>query len=543
VSVSPERPSEIFGSALIRKPFTVAALIFTAVAGLLIVFHANHLVFSPDEGIVLDAAEQMLGGKKLYVDLYGNMSPGTFWLQEFVFWCLGLSLRAGRMIVILDFALQCALVFWLIAGAGYRNAAWAATVLFFLFEASNATLLVPGHRWDSAALSLLSVALCLHGASTERPGWWIAGGAIISFAAFCTPSIAELALITVLALIVSGRRRFLLPYVGAATGIALYLLLVMQIHGYLRAFAQQMSWLASNYSRVNVTPYGWPLGGYGALFRTIAATPVLVWPLVSLSIMLPAALPMISVLGWGAVWVRRWRVGATSAADFAVRYMLICLVGYVVSTQPRPDITHLTIVSPLGYVLVGILIGRYLKPAVGLIVFSLALPWGLLLIAQSGATLAKAADVPTPAGLLRVAPEEVPAVRKLLSEVRPGQSLYVHPYLPLFYFLTQTANPTRYPYLAPGMMGPPEERTALQELQSSAPVWVLYLPLRTEDYLKVFPSAKGINVHYEAIESWIRANYAPLSVPVWISGYELMARRAESPKSRLSRQWQSGGMR
>src|SRR5262249_42877004 len=158
------------------------------------------LVFSPDEGIVLDAAEQMLRGKKLYVDFYGNMSPGSFWLQELVFRFLGLSLRAGRIIVVLDFALQCALVFWLIACAGHQKTGWAATVLFFLFEAGNSTLLLPGHRWDSAALSLLSVALCLHGASKERPGWWIAGGAIISFAAFCTPSIAELAGITALAL-------------------------------------------------------------------------------------------------------------------------------------------------------------------------------------------------------------------------------------------------------------------------------------------------------------------------------------------------------
>ena len=519
---------EMFGGTLIRRPFTAAAFIFIAVAGVLMVFQANQLVLSPDEGIILDAAERMLGGKKLYMEFFGYMSPGSYWLQEFAFRCLGLTLRSGHVIVILDFALQCALVFWLIASSGHRKGAWAATVLFLFFEASNPGLLVPGHRWDSAALSLLSVALCLHGAIKERPGLWVAGGAIISFAAFCTPSIAELALITVLALLISGRRRFLLPYAAAAAVTAVCLLLAMQIHGYLSAFVQQMSWLAGNYSRVNVTPYGWPLGGYNAVIRTITAAPVLVWPLLSLSIMLPAVLPIISMVGWGAVWIWRCHAGKAPVSPFMEPYLLSCLAAYILSTQPRPDITHLTIVSPLGYVLVAILICRYLTPSVGLTVFSLVLPWGVLLQAQAVVTLAKADDVPSPAGILRVSPQEEPALRNLLSEVQPGHSLYVHPYLPLFYFVTQAANPTRYSYLAPGMMGSLEERAALQQLESSPPTWVLYLPLRTEDYLKVFPSAKETKLHYEAIESWIHANYTPLSVPLWVSGYELLARHPQA---------------
>jgi hypothetical protein len=516
-------------AALIRRPITAAGLIFAAVAGLLLAYHANRLVFSPDEGIILDAAERMLGGKKLYVDFFGYMSPGSYWLQELVFRYLGLSLRAGRVMVILDFALQCALVFWLVAAAGHRITAWGATALFFCFEATNPGLLVPGHRWDSAALSLLSVTLCVHGAAKERRSLWIGGGALITVAGFCTPSIALLAAITVLAIVISGRNRFLLPYAGAVGGTGAFLLLVLQASGNLAAFVRQMSWLAGNYSRINVTPYGWPLGGYAALMHTITAAPVVVWPLLSLSIMLPAALPITSVLGWGAIWIWRKRTGAASATHFTEMYLLACLAGYILSTQPRPDITHLTIVSPVAYVLVAILIRRHLSPAAGVAVFALILPFGLMLAAQSAADVARTTSVRTPAGQLRLSPEEEPALRSLLREVRPGQSLYVHPYLPLFYFLTQTVNPTRYSYLAPGMMGVPEEREALRELALSPPAWVLYLPLREEDYLRVFPSAKGSNVHYEAIEAWIHANYAPMSTPVWVSGYELLAPRTHVP--------------
>lgn len=511
--------------AMTRKPVFAAGLIFCAVAALMLAFYANRLIFSPDEGIILNAAQQMLGGKTLYVDFFGYMSPGSYWLQEFVFRWLGLSLRTGRVVVILDFALQCSLVFWLLAAAGHRSAGWAAATLFFCLEAGNPGLILPGHRWDSAALSLLSIALCIHGAQVARRLPWIAAGALAAFAAFCTPSIAVLGVITVIAIWISGRRAALLPYLGAAAVTAGCLFAVMWTGGYLSAFAQQMRWLAGNYSRVNVTPYGWPLGGYAALFQAVRAAPMILQPLLLISALGPALLPVLAGIGWACAWVwGRWS-GIVPTARFSIAFLLACLAGYVVSAEPRPDITHLTTVSPVAYVLVAILICTYVPAPRAALIFTVLLPLALVSVLQSAMSLMTAGSMPTPAGRLRVASEEEPELRSLLAAVRPRQSLYVHPYLPLFYFLTQTNNPTRYSYLAPGMMGPEEERTALQELEKCPPDWVLYLPLQEKDYLRVFPSAAGLNLHYETIERWIQGNYAPLTRPLSISGYQLMARR------------------
>ena len=117
-----------------RRPVAAAGAIFLAVTCLLLFFHAGRLIFSPDEGILLEAAQRMLGGKTLYIDFFGYMDPGSYWLQELVFRFAGLSLHAARLIVILDFALQCALLFWLVARLGYRHTAWAVTALFFLLR-------------------------------------------------------------------------------------------------------------------------------------------------------------------------------------------------------------------------------------------------------------------------------------------------------------------------------------------------------------------------------------------------------------------------
>ena len=82
---------------------------------MLLAMHGQRMVMTNDEGIVLESAQRMAAGGRIYVDFFGYMSPGSYWLQALVFKLLGVALWTGRLIVILDFALQCALVYWLAA--------------------------------------------------------------------------------------------------------------------------------------------------------------------------------------------------------------------------------------------------------------------------------------------------------------------------------------------------------------------------------------------------------------------------------------------
>jgi hypothetical protein len=509
-------------AGIARRPAAAAGAVFLAVTCLLLFFHAGRLIFSPDEGILLEAAQRMLGGKKLYIDFFGYMSPGSYWLQELVFRFAGLSLRAARLIVILDFALQCSLIFWLVSRFGYRGTAWAVTALFFLFEASNPNLILPGHRWDSAALSLLAVTLGLEGAWTGKRAYWIAAGALAAFASICTPSIGVLGLITGLALLMPPWRRFFPPFALAAIVTAALTVLVMASGGYLRAFVAQMQWLSKNYSGVNVTGYGEVNGGYPALLQSLAEVWLPFRVVLLLSITLAALLPVVAILGWGVAWVVRKGKAFPEAGRLAIPYLLACLAGYVASTYPRPNLGHLMVVAPLGYVLVTILIARYFAAA-RLTIFVLLIPCALLPAVHGVGAIAAEVPVRTPVGEVRVAVEDRASLQNLLAQIQPHQTLYVHPYLPLFYFLTQTVNPTRFSYLAPGMMTAQEEAETLRELAKSPPDWVLYLPLRREDYLRIFPSAT--TYRFEGIEAWLQANYAPPARPVSVSGYQLLAPR------------------
>ena len=110
-----KRPGHLAQASMIRRQNIIAAAIFLAVAALLLALHGQRMVLTNDEGIVLESAQRMAAGGRLYVDFFGYMSPGSYWLQALVFRLLGVALWTGRLIVILDFALQCALVYWLAA--------------------------------------------------------------------------------------------------------------------------------------------------------------------------------------------------------------------------------------------------------------------------------------------------------------------------------------------------------------------------------------------------------------------------------------------
>ena len=95
---------------MIRRQNAIPAAIFLFVVAALLAMHGQRMILTNDEGIVLESAQRMAAGGRLYVDFFGYMSPGSYWLQALVFRLFGVAMWTGRLIVILDFALQCALV-------------------------------------------------------------------------------------------------------------------------------------------------------------------------------------------------------------------------------------------------------------------------------------------------------------------------------------------------------------------------------------------------------------------------------------------------
>jgi len=523
----------------------IAAAIFLAVATLLLALHGQRMVLTNDEGIVLESAQRMAAGGRIYVDFFGYMSPGSYWLQALVFRMLGVALWTGRLIVILDFALQCALVYWLTARLASWRAATAVTLTFAGFQAADPAFLTSAHRWDSATFALaglcLAVSAFLNGGGRRRSWRWLrwsASGAALAVAVWCTPSLAMVAAVVALWLAASREQRGnLVPLLTGAAAIGLGGIALLRSTGSVGAFFAQMAWLRQHYSGANVLPYGSIIGGYRALFEgshgglDIAVRLVLV-----VCVALPAILPPAAILLGGLMlWRGLGREETREQRDVLI-LLLPAVAALVMTTFPRSDVMHLAFVAALPYVLVAAGLASLLPAR-----FASWLSLGAIMLATVFASnLVRgwrgSSPVASPAGILQVARDQAPDVQRLMQQVRPGDSLFVYPYSPVQYVLTQAHNPTRYGYLQPGMMTREQGAEALAQLQLRPPEWLLYLQLSREDLLRVFPNGAGLDWRFEDLESWMERNYRPVESPsVNVGGYRLW-RRTPAPETAGLRQ-------
>ncbi len=514
--------------------------VFLAALLLLLAAHGNRLELGTnDEGIYLEGARRMLAGQRPYVDFFGYMTPGSYCVHWLAFWIFGLKMWAGRLPVILYFSLLTACVFGLTRRLAGGTAALLAALLFFAFNTADLSLLTAQHRWDSAALSLFAALLLVEAHASASRMLAAASGFVLAASIIFTPSLAVVFLLSAGWTIA---RRFWRPLAGwfalggAAAGTAILMLLIAS--GLLGPMLQQLLWLSRNYSGVNVMPYGGIIGGYGALFRDVTAFEMPVRLLLVACVSLPAILPPLCLGGWAVAWFSGAAGKLTKFQRESTGYLLVYLAGMVLTTFPRSDVTHLVYISASAYVLAAVLLAtcaarRFVLPltlAAGFL--------GCIFLFHTISGLTSEVALETPVGRVRVKGSERAAVTSLLARVHPGDTVFVHPYKPLLYFLTLARNPTRYEYLAPGMMKRDDEAKVLADLRRNPPQWVLHLSLSREEYLRVFPNANPDSVSYEGVEQWLSQCYRPAGTAA-VSGYKLMTlqRRLEGAISRSS----SGG--
>lgn len=518
-------PSEESHPARAKIPICI----FAVLVPLLLYFHGQRMVLTNDEGIILDAAQRMVHGQRPYIDFFGYMSPGSYWLQALVFQIGGVALWTGRLIVIADLALQSALVFWLADRLATRKTAIAACLTFTGFQIAEPAFLTAAHRWDSATFAFAALTLAIWALDHSTRWSWYAVGALFAVAAWCTPSVALVGVVTALWLLLSSERRaHLLGLALGAAAVFLAGVAMLAATGSLGGFLNQMLWLSHNYTAVNVMPYGSIISGYGALFEdTNGALELIIRVILVMCVALPAILPPLSLLCGGVcVWRRQ-------SPDRAVLLLLLAAVpALVFTTFPRADVGHLAFIAALPYALTAICLSRILSqrlaPFLGLAAVLLA---GLL-SSHLFLTWSSTRQVPSPVGLLRVEPNVAEAVGNLMARVHRGDSMFVYPYIPVDYFLTQTRNPTTYSYLAPGMMKDEDEMTALGQLRQDPPQWLLYMKLTRTEYLRVFPNATGLNWRFETLEDWLQQHYQRVEDPAAnIRGYVLWKRNAADSAS------------
>lgn len=495
-----------------------AALVFAVALPLLWLRLGHWFYLSVDEGIYLEGARRVASGQVPYRDFFVLTGPGSFWLYGALFHWFGTSLATARAMFCCELASLCASVCWLTNR--FANAAFAGgcASLFLAMLLTTPYPLYITHRWDSNTFMLL--ALVCVGAAHSSPHharqWLVVSGACAAIAAWITPPMLILALaLAIWMLAVSMPAQSLCLYAAGLAAISIAAVTALLYSGAGTSLVRSLLWDASNYAVANRLTYGALAGSFSSFWQQGTALAALTH---SSDAIAPVVLPPLAALACLALRVARksvnpflWLLGGGSVAS-----LLAC--------WPRFGAAQLLFGSAFFHAL--------LSGAAACILPRRSHLWlgaGMFLVATVAVFAGWPNDAParieTPVGLLNVSRRHHILLNDLLSTIRPGDTLFVYPYLPALYFVLAANNPTRYSFLQPGMMGPRDIQPLLMDLRAHPPRWIVWHDFAPDFILKNWPSSDPSRMRYPEIESFFNTNYHLVNpdgvVPV---GYRLLER-------------------
>jgi len=235
------------------------------------------------------------------------------------------------------------------------------------------------------------------------------------------------------------------------------------------------AWPLAHYSVANRVPYGyqgWSEATRHALFGSGFWLARFFYALIISPLLWIPVLPLAAV-GLLIYWSIRLRKGSAPPSKCGY-YVLVCsaLSGLLLSVVlVRPDIIHFMYLQPLFFLVLAWIVDGGDIPTNW---FRKARPFLIAYVAIGFAALSlpllmRAARAPYKIMTLR-GTVETPTRDTVLEyaryKVSSGETILVYPYLPLYYFLTETFSPSPYDYFQPGMNTPQQAEQFLGELKS-----------------------------------------------------------------------------
>ena len=485
--------------------FTVLVVVRAAIG--------DHFSLSIDEGIYLAGAERAAQGQAPYRDFFLLTGPGTFWLYDVVFRLFGPSLSKARLVVAGEIAFLTTAVFWLLRRlTGRALFSLAAAALFAGFLLATPARLVANHRWDSNTLAIAAIVLVAAGMPKRSRVLFVLAGMCAAAAAWVTPPfLIVVATLGAWMLWHEESRRHAAFY---ALGVALPSLAAVAVLVCQQAFGamlQHLFWVGANYSQANRVMYGAVLLRDPEAFFGGKEGVELVSPALRLLVAaVPSILPVAAYAGLGLLWWRKAKHQGTKTpsgtAPQLLRFMMLASAALLAAAYPRLGAAQLLYLTPVFWVLCAYVLHESLrerwKTPCAVVLWLLACA---LLIGASTATLPR--SIATRVGDVRCSSRHYALLSALQAKIKPGDTLFVHPYLPILYFVTGGVNPTRYSFLQPGMMTGQDEANAVAELKARPPRWIVWHDFSPELILANWPNSDPKRLHFRAVEDFILINY------------------------------------
>src|SRR2546427_8296869 len=440
----------------------IAILVFVVGFAYLFLFR-RYTGMEPDEGIILQGAQRILAGEVLYRDFFSFFTPGSYYFLALIFKIFGSSIIVARTTLVIIGAVASSITYLLSRRVCSRQTALLTAAIVTVTTLPYRFLVL--HNWDSTLWACLAVYCAVRLLESPR---WKRAFAVGSFASltflFEQSKGAGLCLglgLGLLAIALMNRQRPALngpQLAGLVLGLAWPFVLTLAYFGAKHALSLMLAdwlWPLQHYSLANRVPYGYQNWSDSTRHQLFGTGSLLVRILTALTISPCFLVPVLPIIGAGLLvyWIMQmWRRRAPQPK--CAYYVLLCsaLSGLLLSVViVRADIIHFMYLQPIFLlVLAWIADGRDLpgqvfkrvRPFLNAVVLIAFVLFAMALLVR---TVTASNQVVTRRGLVTV-PKQDTVIDYVQAHVHAGESILVYPYLPLYYYLTETFSSSRYEY-------------------------------------------------------------------------------------------------
>ena len=230
------------------------------VAALLCAPFYRVVVFLGDEGTLLREAELILHGKRLYVDFFQLVPPGTLVVTAAWFGIAGVSFGSARLLAVLIYV-GIACFTYLACRQASRSSALSAVLAVAWTMMSEWASLQISHHWFATLLSMVALWAAL--VSLEEPRrkllWPTIAGMAAGASGMFIPQVGAFTTLATLTAFLDLRRKRaeLIAYLlGCALAPILTIAYLLDQGALAAAFDDVIRFTATGYTSINFVPFG-----------------------------------------------------------------------------------------------------------------------------------------------------------------------------------------------------------------------------------------------------------------------------------------------
>jgi hypothetical protein len=488
-----------------------------------------------DEGSIAYGAVRVLNGEVPYRDFFEVLAPGSFlWLAAW-FLILGKTWVVMRTALVISWVVSVVALHWLTLQAhdGRFRFIPAAVYLFVAIPMFTGA----SQHWDSNAAAFLAMSAFVASRGSNSVRRWLLNGVLVGIVALFSQQKGAWLLIGLVAAHLSeghwtralrrAARNAAFLTVGSAVVVMGWIAVYLWLGAVGDWYYAVIRWPLERYGNVNAMRYAFALREWvipwlwdvaHALAHGIMASAVF---RVSLLPFLAVVILPAIVLAAVVMLIRRDTANRfTSWTPFAIAGFAL-----FISETHRPDVLHLLYGSPFLWIVAAAVAaevhGRVASRAVA--ATAVVLTAGIALVGMINFAQSRPRAVVQSRRGEYAAFDRDEALEFLMAHTSAGDTAFMYPYYPMYYFLADLRNPTRYSTLMYGINTDAQFAEAIRAIDADRTRYVVWDDVVVGEQLsRWFPGYREPPPAEQVMERYFSVHY---DVVAHANGFTILERR------------------